>query len=824
MKKAMILIMLGFITSIVYSISDGMVVAAENEHLKLFYNPETAEVALEMDGSYWFTNPPDRDEDSLVNDLNFSRLSSQAKITIYNSQDQKLEMDSYTHSVLPGNFSMNLLPEGIRVEYRMDNYQGGMEDIPLVIEKHRFETRFLGQMNSADRALFEDRYYLDEPAGVYICYGIPKFKIRDFLDALRRLNYNHNELLQDNTDNAAYREQLDEENSTDVPGLQITERKADRVAFTINLSYQLDGSSLIVTADISGIPSDASYHVQHLELLEYFGAAGANKEGYLFVPDGAGALILLNNGRQDYLPYGKRVYGVHESENLTESSLEEQRISFPVFGLKSGDQAFLAVIEGGETAAEINADVSGRLNSYNHVSAGFNVLEKGTITIGTGSRRQSKYIFSQIPNSGELSIRYNFLMGEKANYMGMAENYRNYLKERDFLTDHSLLSAGLNIELLGSLDHRRSFGGITFYNTIPMTTFDDASEILTGLKSAGIPSASIRLKGWLEGGLFHKLPGSSRIDSSLGSTSEFEDMLRLGDELGYAVYPDVSFMRVFKRGLTRSGIGLRLLNQSLSQFCAFDPATFQRDARGTAGFYLSPSSLPMMVEGFFSGTGGMSGLNRVSLGDMNLLMADYTKREPLSLDESLDINMAQLAGMSSLLDGIGLSEPLAPQLAYAERIFDFPQESSGYNILDHDIPFNALVLHGYLPYAQPPFNTAGDFTTALLRALETGSEVTILMTHEDPSLLKETEFNSFFSALHQGEEVLLKEYLEVEPFLSAVADLPITAHEQIRNGVFLVTYGGTESVMVNYNPMPVTVGAVEIGGKDFRIISSEVIK
>lgn len=46
-----------------------------------------------------------------------------------------------------------------------------------------------------------------------------------------------------------------------------------------------------------------------------------------------------------------------------------------VFGMKNGDSAFLGRITGGDALAIVNADVSGKLNSYNYVYPEFCVRE-----------------------------------------------------------------------------------------------------------------------------------------------------------------------------------------------------------------------------------------------------------------------------------------------------------------------------------------------------------------------------------------------------------------------------------------------------------------
>lgn len=52
-----------------------------------------------------------------------------------------------------------------------------------------------------------------------------------------------------------------------------------------------------------------------------------------------------------------------------------------------------------------------------------------------------------------------------------------------------------------------------------------------------------------------------------------------------------------------------------------------------------------------------------------------------------------------------LSNPLDKAYKYADYITDLPTESSGYKILDAEIPFMQLVLNGNLDYSTTALNT-----------------------------------------------------------------------------------------------------------------------
>uniref|UniRef100_UPI001330BB5B DUF5696 domain-containing protein n=1 Tax=Klebsiella pneumoniae TaxID=573 RepID=UPI001330BB5B len=69
-----------------------------------------------------------------------------------------------------------------------------------------------------------------------------------------------------------------------------------------------DQGSLTVTVPLGQVKENGPYRIRNIDLLAYFGAAGADENGYMFVPDGSGSLIHLNNGKVKEEQYVQRVY------------------------------------------------------------------------------------------------------------------------------------------------------------------------------------------------------------------------------------------------------------------------------------------------------------------------------------------------------------------------------------------------------------------------------------------------------------------------------------------------------------------------------------
>ena len=67
--------------------------------------------------------------------------------------------------------------------------------------------------------------------------------------------------------------------------------------FRVPVRYALNGERFDASILTDGILEYGTNKIKSIEFLPYFGAGGMNEDGYLFVPDGSGALIYFNNER-----------------------------------------------------------------------------------------------------------------------------------------------------------------------------------------------------------------------------------------------------------------------------------------------------------------------------------------------------------------------------------------------------------------------------------------------------------------------------------------------------------------------------------------------
>ena len=121
---------------------------------------------------------------------------------------------------------------------------------------------------------------------------------------------------------------------------------------------------------------DSELQLTKITVLPAFGAADRQADGYIFLPDGSGALTYLNHTKTNTSNFSAPVYGEeHTLPSGTEAEEKNTAVSpdvyMPVFGMKNGDEAFLAIIEQGDALAEVTAQTGSENFTTNIVYADF---------------------------------------------------------------------------------------------------------------------------------------------------------------------------------------------------------------------------------------------------------------------------------------------------------------------------------------------------------------------------------------------------------------------------------------------------------------------
>lgn len=776
---------------------DGMVLVAETEFLKLYTDTETTEIAVydKRNGEIVYSNPPDREEDQIASQRNKTALNSQLVVTYYDSTMTRATMYNYDYSVERGQFEIESLENGIRYIYLLGNMESPTGIVPPYIREERLEEKVLSKLSDSDARTVRNSYRKSETLEGFmeLTPGTKSSKV-----GLQKLN----KLFEQ----AGYtRDDFYYDAETASAG-----DFQEPTTFTIPLEYRLIGDKLQVSIPAGRIKETGKGKIERIDLLCFFGAAGMNEKGYILVPNGSGSLIYFNNGKKTerYMQY---VYGVDETAQSYTVVEDTVNAMMPVFGIKRENSAIFAEITGGDTMAAIVADVSGNINSYNYVYPSFLLRgsEKVSVFGVTGVSADLPTLEKDIYDIN-YTVTYAFLERENASYSGMANYYRNELVNRGVLRkkDEKQDSIPFYLDIVGGVKLQKSFLGVPYMGVYPMTTFEEAGIIIDELAERDITNLRVNYLGWFNGGYYHDVPGRVKVEKILGGKRELEKLNRKLAGMGSKLFGDVVFQKV---SFEADNYNWRL--ESSQYYVGFvvslgrvNPATLRQT--GGLGYpetnynIVSPKFLVRHVEKFRSGIEEVN-ISGISLRDLGSTVAsDKRRRNPINRQEAKQIVMEQLRKLSGAKENIMIRAANSYAWAYATDIEDVPSNHNGFFIVDEEIPFYQMVIHGCIDYAGSAINLSDSYDKQdiILRLIEFGLYPRFTLSYKNSSEIKYSGLNSLYSTFYKTWlEDAADIYHRVNEILKHTTGSHIIEHKVLEQGVKRITYDNGVAIYVNTN-------------------------
>ncbi|MEK3687652.1 DUF5696 domain-containing protein [Paenibacillus sp. FSL R10-2736] len=790
----------------------GMQLAADESELSLYFNPETTEIAVKdkSHGQIWYSNPAGRGQDTLASGFEKELLSSQLNVLFRDSIGTLESYTNFAQSISSKQFTAESIKNGLRIVYTIGDTSIGIDALPKFISKTRMEEKVQANLDASSAKYVGQRYYPkdgDPEVLERIDAQVSKpLVLSKMTAAFNKSGYSAEDLAFDNEENG-------------VEGGS----GASKPNFIIPLEYRLDAGSLVVTIPVNQVKESGEYQIRSLELLNMFGAAGQQSDGYMFVPDGSGSLIYLNNGKVKEEQYVQRVYGPDPNDNSYRRGQVSESARMPVFGLKTEDAAWFAVIEKGDAIASIAADISGKKNSYNFIHSSYTLRGEDELELYTGSTIQEIQLLNDEIYKGDIEVRYSFLGKDKANYSGMAELYRNKLAAEQVLQP---LETGQDVpfylDMLGAVDKQKSFLGVPYRSEIAMTTFGQAAQIAEQLKQDGVDRLLMRYTGWSAKGVNHATPDKLKTESVLGSKAELLELSEQLEQAGGVLFPDVAFQKIYHDdgGFTPSSDASRFVTREEAELYPYNRALNRMDMTLGSYYLLSPAKLPYYVDTFMSKYKAYR-FNGVSLRDLgSVLSSDFRVSRVIQRETAKQIVEEQLGKLDQSIGQTMVAGGNAYAWPYSDHLINVPTASSGFVLTDEEIPFYEMVVHGYISYTGTPvnLNDEQDLKVQLLRSIELGAAPHFSWSYEPSSKLKYTHFDDMYATSYQdwyGQAVSL--YKEVSKVLSPVQNAQIVNHIRHQEGVVEVQYSNGISIYVNYTDMPVSVHGFTVGAGQYGI-------
>ncbi|MCR5685180.1 MAG: hypothetical protein K6G81_07110 [Lachnospiraceae bacterium] len=568
----------------------------------------------------------------------------------------------------------------------------------------------------------------------------------------------------------------------------------------LTLEVELTNEGLTVRVPDESIREDGTdYQIGTISLYPYLGSSYMDdKEGYIFIPDGNGALIYLNDKEGRYKSgYSSMIYGhdIGFEDTKVESLLwdkykiinSSEQIIAPVFGIAHTDDkmAYLGIVEDGSMRAMIEGMPNGVSVNYNRAYAKFIERKYYTQPTSNNSTVGSLKISESERSHSDLKVRYIFLSGDRANYAGMAGAYREYLLANGLLkqTDDGFRT---RVDFLGSDREQWVIGT----SAVVMTTADDIRGIYADLKERGVTGLLTVYKGWQKGGIYNIPVSKFKAEGKLGGTGEISRLAAEAADsgIGFYLYDDALRINPSEYNVTFNvvkRINKRKYEENTHKevyktFNYVTPARSTSDLKKLIKNMTAKNVTGLCVAGItsnmFSYTYGGTNYTRYQCGNAYAELLE-------TADEQLDMVMEQ---------------PGAYLWKNTQAFLDMPLYTSSYIIEDEFVPFLSIVLKGVMPVYSEYVNFEANRQEFFLKMIESGTYPSFYITKESSSELIYTNSNDIYSSAYETYADTIEEYArELKKVNDAVKGAVITAHE-IKDGVVRVTYSNGVKIYVNY--------------------------
>lgn len=580
-----------------------------------------------------------------------------------------------------------------------------------------------------------------------------------------------------------------------------------QVGFELQVSLTDTGVSVLIPEASIVEAEDSGVQLQSIYVYPFLGASyGYDNPGYLFVPDGCGALISTGQKTIAAENYEKQIYGSDLGMGAFKSMVSQsllrsaEEIYMPVFGsiLEEGKSGFAGIVTEGDEYCRIAAYVSGIRTPFNLIMPKF--LLRETYLMRLDQSGTSLTANQEKRNPGDLGITYVFLSGDEADYVGIAGAYRQYLLDQGTLTkkEEKTELAAVKIELILSEQKK----GLLWSKTLPMTTVEQADQILQELYDAGLQNLDVVLRGYSDKGASGAAPSDFSFTGKVGSRSQWKKEIKKLTEQGI----DVSLYSDFSRGYEgKGGYGSSQEAQAINRtmLTNFDNGMYN---------WLAPAYIAKQLNSFAEKAEGI-GLTDMAVEHFgSTLYSNWNKKNPSTRADAVNaFTQADSAGLK-----LNLYAPYAYLWGKCDGIYDIPTGSSNYYIFTETVPFMQIVLKGCIPYYSEGWNFHANASRDLLECVEYGAYPSWYLSWEDSVELINTPSSWLYSTQYAvWKDSVIEEYGKVSQVLGQVSGACIRDRVVLEKDVVRMDYDNGISIYINYRQTDWTGDGVTVEAESF---------
>lgn len=555
-----------------------------------------------------------------------------------------------------------------------------------------------------------------------------------------------------------------------------------KIKFNVPLVISAQDGSMSVEIDCEEMneSNKGNTIIKSISLLESFGAdKTGEKDDYLFIPDGCGAIVSKETNPEKFNPISLPVY-------------KNGEVVIPAFGIKTGNGAFVSLVEQGDSIATIKAEKALSTGGFNKAFSSFEITETKT--------ENNEITISGNSYNDRIKVSYRFLSDDTANYVGMASACRELLIRNGVLdlqeqnSDDGVLP--LNLTIIGSAKFAKPGKGNTATKNT-LTNFEQALDMLSYIRSKGIGSINVKYDGIFK--------GNSRLSAVFSKKKALNDLLAFSRNQNIRIYPSIEL-------LSASDLSSKAVSIDSGPIEISTEKVLSNVFSATENKFLQPGRKIEKHSSKLLSSMRKYDFDGVCLSDVGkLVYSDNSKNNAETIQQTKNIIAEQINAFSSskklMVSGANIYS-----LKYAGVVTDVPTSAVCEKKKQcRAIPFLQILLHGYTDYSPVAFNLENDSETAFLKAVEYGCVPAYDLYFADFGT-DEIRDNYYYENYTSEMQTY---YDRMSNALSDLRDKKITAHYEVKKGVFCTEYGSSTIIYVNYNNRDVRVNGAIVEAKSF---------
>lgn len=589
--------------------------------------------------------------------------------------------------------------------------------------------------------------------------------------------------------------------------------------FGFDLVIRLEGDCINVLIPDETIYEDSDrYHIGAINLFPFLGYSYLDdKDGYMFIPDGNGALIYLNDKERRFTGgYSQMIYGEDTGfKDSTTASLfwekyqtvnASENILAPVFGMvhTSEQIGFLGIVEEGASRASIEAYPNGVKVDYNRIYPKFimrKVFKQPTSNSNAGTITQ----IERERTHYNIKVKYCFTRGEEADYPGLAVRYREYL-----IADEGLIAkqdaSNIRIDFLGS--SREEW--MIFKKRVPMTTVDNIQYIYNELGNNGVDDILTVFKGWQDGGLDFLPVTKYKADKSIGGTRKLTNLINELDNSNINFYLYIDGLRTNPVENNTTFNVVKRVDKRL-----YEEMTYKEVYKRF--LFLTPSRSSYNLNGL-DRVLNKQGIDEIALGGITNHLFSYSYRGDYYSRANTLNSYNMVIEKLYTANNLALEQPFSYLWKYTDSFLDMPVFSSNYIFVDEEVPFISIALNGLIPMYSEYMNFEANKQEFYLNLIETGIIPSFYITYENSSDLIYTNSADIYSSMYDSyKEVIIQYYKEIEELKEQIGEGYIIDHKRLDNHVTIVSYDNGLNLYINYSNEDKIIDGYTIEGMSYKV-------